>query len=157
MCLMSSCSFLWPVHWIQVLSRGWQALLQLHLSDQQFYCILRCDLYKRFGSVLLQIMTSFHLYLKKRMFLCTLSTSIDFINRLIHWIENTCGCNSTNIGQLISNESNRCGLYRCIAFGFEHKSSRVMRSAGILDFRKRHYIAFCKIQTLQKNHKFALE
>ena len=25
-----------------------QAMLQLHLSDQQFYCILRGDLYKRF-------------------------------------------------------------------------------------------------------------
>ena len=25
-----------------------QAMLQLHLSDQQFYCVLRCDLYQRF-------------------------------------------------------------------------------------------------------------
>ena len=25
-----------------------QAMLQLHLSYQQFYCLLRCDLYKRF-------------------------------------------------------------------------------------------------------------
>ena len=27
-----------------------QAMLQLHLSDQQFYCLLRCDLYHRFDS-----------------------------------------------------------------------------------------------------------
>ena len=27
-----------------------QAMLQLHLSDQQFYCLLRFDLYKRFNS-----------------------------------------------------------------------------------------------------------
>ena len=25
-----------------------QAMLQLHLSDQQFHCLLRCDLYHRF-------------------------------------------------------------------------------------------------------------
>ena len=35
------------------LEQRWQAMLQLHLSYQQFYCLLRCDLYKRFyGSVL---------------------------------------------------------------------------------------------------------
>ena len=29
-----------------------QAMLQLHLSDQQSYCLLRCDLYQRFDMVL---------------------------------------------------------------------------------------------------------
>ena len=29
----------------RVLSRQWQAMLQLHLSDWQFYCLVRCDLY----------------------------------------------------------------------------------------------------------------
>ena len=27
------------------LEQRWQAMLQLHLSDQQFYCLLRCVLY----------------------------------------------------------------------------------------------------------------
>ena len=29
----------------------WQAMLQLHLSDQQFYYLLRCHLYYRFDSI----------------------------------------------------------------------------------------------------------
>ena len=29
-----------------------QAVLQLHLSDQQFYCPLRCDLYKSFDGII---------------------------------------------------------------------------------------------------------
>ena len=29
-----------------------QAMLQLHLSDRQFYCLLRCDLYQRFDGIL---------------------------------------------------------------------------------------------------------
>ena len=36
MLLVSSCSSLCPIHWFQVLSRE-QAMLQLHLNDQQVY------------------------------------------------------------------------------------------------------------------------
>ena len=39
MFLASSFSCLCPIHWSR------QAMLQLHLSDQQFYCLLRCGLY----------------------------------------------------------------------------------------------------------------
>ena len=30
------------------LEQRWQAMLQLHLRDQQLYCLLKCDLYSRF-------------------------------------------------------------------------------------------------------------
>ena len=54
MFLVSSCSCLCPIHWSQVLGWEWRcswscanrwcsnymsAMLQLHLSDQQFYCL----------------------------------------------------------------------------------------------------------------------
>ena len=50
MFLVSSCSCLCPIHWSQVWSREWrcscsqrrQAMLQLHLSDEQFSCLLIC-------------------------------------------------------------------------------------------------------------------
>ena len=48
MFFISSCSCLCPVHWDQLLSQEWQAVLQLHLSDQQFDCLYRCALYERF-------------------------------------------------------------------------------------------------------------
>ena len=32
----------WRMMWLEQL---WQAMLQLHLSDQQVYCLLRCNLY----------------------------------------------------------------------------------------------------------------
>ena len=49
MFLVSSCSCLCPIQWSQVSSWEWrcqleqrqQAMLQLHLSDRQFYCLLR--------------------------------------------------------------------------------------------------------------------
>ena len=34
-----------------------QAMFQLHLSDPQFYCLLRCSLYKRFDSI------EYHIYI----------------------------------------------------------------------------------------------
>ena len=56
MFLVSSCSCLCPIHWSQVLCWEWRciwssadrrsAMLQLHLNDQQFYC-LGCGLYQR--------------------------------------------------------------------------------------------------------------
>ena len=51
MFLVASCSCLCPIHWNRVLSRKWiyswssadmQALLQLHLTDEHFYCRLMC-------------------------------------------------------------------------------------------------------------------
>ena len=51
--VISSCSCLCPIHWSHLLSsrmKIWleqhrQTMLQLHLSDQYFYCLIRCDLY----------------------------------------------------------------------------------------------------------------
>ena len=51
MFLVSSC----PIHWSQMLSQEWrcswsrQATLQLHLSDQQLYCLLRCLILEVWG------------------------------------------------------------------------------------------------------------
>ena len=54
MFLVLPCRCLCAIYWSQVLSKKWrcwrQAMLQLHLSDQQFYCLLRCNLYQRFDS-----------------------------------------------------------------------------------------------------------
>ena len=48
MFLISSCSFLCPIHWNQLWNREWRcswaAPVQLHLSDQQFYCLQRLRL-----------------------------------------------------------------------------------------------------------------
>ena len=57
--LVSSFSCLCPVHRTQViksrlkvqLEQRRQAMLQLHLSDQQFYCLLRCALYYRCAGI----------------------------------------------------------------------------------------------------------
>ena len=47
--IVSSCIRPCRIHWSHVLSREWRlslsAMLQLRLSDQQFHCLLRCDLY----------------------------------------------------------------------------------------------------------------
>ena len=56
MFLVSTWRCLCQIHWIYVLSRDWRCRhlsmpLQLHLSDQQFYCLLRSALYKRFDSI----------------------------------------------------------------------------------------------------------
>ena len=64
---VSSCSWLWPIHWSQKLSRERrQAMLQLHLSDQQVYCLLRCGLYWRFDSTghIYQEVSNIHLLSK---------------------------------------------------------------------------------------------
>ena len=58
--LVSSCSCPCPIHWSQVLSREWrcswsrarQAVLQLHMSDQQFYRPLRWVLYYGFDAII---------------------------------------------------------------------------------------------------------
>ena len=66
MFLVPSCSCLYPIHWSQVLSREWwyswsdivgaapTGMLQLHLSDQQFYCLLKCALYWRLDGTIWQ-------------------------------------------------------------------------------------------------------
>ena len=55
--LFSPCSCLCPIHWNQMLSREWRcswsiADRQLHQSDEQFYCLLRCVIYYRFDGIL---------------------------------------------------------------------------------------------------------
>ena len=55
MIIVLFCSCLCPIHWSQVLSQEWrlempleqrwEVMLQLHLSDQQVYCLPRCGLY----------------------------------------------------------------------------------------------------------------
>ena len=42
------------IHHSLKLEQRRQAMLQLHLSDQQCYCILRCDLYQKCGGIYLQ-------------------------------------------------------------------------------------------------------
>ena len=57
MFLISSCSCLYAIYLRQVLCWEWKCswsisvLLQLHMSDQQFYCLLMCCLYWRFNSI----------------------------------------------------------------------------------------------------------
>ena len=40
-----------------------QAMLQLHLSDRQFYCLLRCVLYWRFYGIYIYIYTCVYIYM----------------------------------------------------------------------------------------------
>ena len=60
MFLVSFCSCLNPIRWSQVLSPEWRcswrlsALLQLHLSDQQFDFLLECILYQRLDGIFFQ-------------------------------------------------------------------------------------------------------
>ena len=54
MFLVPSYSCLCPIHWSQALS--WKAMLQLHLSDQELCCLLRCHLYYSFHGTLFTVL-----------------------------------------------------------------------------------------------------
>ena len=52
MFLVSFCSCLGAIYWIRVLSREWRCIWSsADLTNQQFYCPLRCILYYRFKSL----------------------------------------------------------------------------------------------------------
>ena len=84
MLLVSSCSCLCPIHWSQVLS--WELrcswMLQLHLSERQFYCLLGCALYQRFyGISTIQHMLNF---LDNALY-CVCWSVISYRNFLFHF------------------------------------------------------------------------
>ena len=65
-----------------------QAMLQLHLSDQQFHCLLRCTLYKRFDGMLLQCTSQYSAYLSLMSATCScsqleLDAAVTWLNALL--------------------------------------------------------------------------
>ena len=96
---LSLCNILKPgVEWRMKMLLGQcrQAMLQLHLSDQQFYCRLRCILYQRFDSTSLiqyslaeckadqHISKYFRFSLQQMTFWCYL------YENLLIWIQQVC-------------------------------------------------------------------
>ena len=80
MILVSSCSCACTIHWSQVLSREWrQAMVQLHMSDLQFYFVLKCDLYLIFGGKFVT-MTEWRIYgsINYTNMICRLFSAMDY-------------------------------------------------------------------------------
>ena len=70
-----------PIHWSQVVSRewicSWSSADRLHLSDQQLYCLLRCDLLRGF--------TVFTYYHKHNPFLCIWTRRPLYLEAPLHY------------------------------------------------------------------------
>ena len=83
----SACSYLCVIHWSQVFSREWRCswssadrLLQPHLGDQQFNCLLNCVLYYR------------HLGISIPSTRQVIIIALVLKRSLLHWSELHCEC-----------------------------------------------------------------